>query len=232
MQSGEHESVAPSILHPTTTLPSIYPETDSTGIGLSAATRPESQAESEPAAGTNAVNASKVSFLMNTGVQYADEGEYADAEKAYLRALENAPGNADIRFRLGTLYIQMKRYADAVGVLEKLSAEFPNNTMILNNLAWIYATGGSMKNGKMALRHAREALLSTPYAPAVWNTLAEAYYVSGQYDQALRSSDQALDLLSQQKPSDDEIVAFKEQHTKIQRAVDASQMMLDFDGKK
>jgi Flp pilus assembly protein TadD len=218
-------------LLPGATLPSISPETDSTGLGLSAA-RPESQAEPEPAAGTNAMNDSRISFLMNTGVQYEDEGEYADAEQAYLKALEKAPGNSRIRFRLSMLYIQMKRYFDAVDLLEKLSAEFSDNALIQNNLAWVYATGGDMKNGKMALRHAREALLSTPYAPSIWNTLAEAYYVSGQYDKALRSSDQALDLLSRQKPSNEEIAAFKKQHTKIQRAVDASQMMRDFEAKK
>ena len=54
---------------------------------------------------TNGAKFGQTSFLMDAGVQYADEGEYPEAEQAYLRALANDPGNPDVRFRLSTLYI-------------------------------------------------------------------------------------------------------------------------------
>jgi len=126
---------------------------------------------------------------MDAGIQYADEGEYKEAEQAYLRALKADPASPDIRFRLGTLYIMMKRHQEAADMLNALAIEFPGSPMVENNLAWIYATGGEMKNGKLALRHAREALLTAPTQASLWNTLAEAYYVFGQYDQALRASE-------------------------------------------
>jgi tetratricopeptide (TPR) repeat protein len=173
-----------------------------------------------------AAAASKVSFLMDAGVQYADEGEYAEAEQAYLRALETDPKNPDIRFRLSTLYIQMKQYAKAVELLEVLVAEFPDSPQTHNNLAWIYATGGELRSGKLALRHAREAILSDPYNPSLWNTLAEAYYVFGQYDKALRSSETAIDLLQQRNGTETEIASFREQHVKIQRAEAAYKQLL------
>lgn len=186
-------------------------------------------AQAETAATTNQVSTSRVSFLMDAGVQYADEGEYAEAERAYLRALEADPNNADIRFRLSTLYIQMKQYAKAVALLEVLTKEFPENPAFHNNLSWVYATGGEMKNGRLALRHAREAILSTPVQASLWNTLAEAYYVSGQYDKALRASEYAIALLTFQRAAEKEIAPFEEQRAKIQRAGKGYKMLLGLD---
>jgi tetratricopeptide (TPR) repeat protein len=176
----------------------------------------------------------RVSFLMDTGVQYANEGEYKEAEQAYLRALQTDPGNPDLFFRLSTLYIQMERFEDAATLLNKLVEAFPDNPMLQNNLSWIYATGGKMKNSKLALRHAREAILIAPFAASLWNTLAEAYYVSGLYDQALRSSEFAIELLrsQQQKASDEEIRSFEAQHTKIQRAAEMYKAFMGSEDKK
>jgi tetratricopeptide (TPR) repeat protein len=176
----------------------------------------------------------KVSFLMNTGVQYANEGEFKEAEQAYLRALQAAPGDPDLFFRLSTLYIQMERFEDAAMLLNKLVEAFPDNPMLQNNLSWIYATGGKMKNSKLALRHAREAILIAPFAASLWNTLAEAYYVSGLYDQALRSSEFAIELLrsQQQKASDEELRSFEAQHKKIQRAAEMYKAFIGLGNKK
>ena len=173
------------------------------------------------AASGSQVSNSAVSFLLDAGVQYADEGEYAEAERAYLRALDGSPGHPEIRFRLGTLYIQTGRFRDAVALLSALADEYPDSSIVQNNLAWLYATGGEMKNGRLALRHAREAILITPYVPSAWNTLAEAYYISGQYAQALRSSEHALDLLRMQEHSEENIKEFEGQRVKILRAAEA-----------
>jgi tetratricopeptide (TPR) repeat protein len=100
--------------------------------------------------------------------------------------------------------------------------------MLLNNLAWIYAAGGEMKNGELALRYAREALLTSPVNPNVWNTLAEAYYILGQYEPALRASELALDLFRmQQGVTEEQAQGFVQQYQKIQRARDSAKMLLN-----
>jgi predicted Zn-dependent protease len=201
--------------------------------GFAAATNAALPGSAESAATTELASAARVSFLVDTGVQYAKEGEYKEAEQAYLRALQADPGNPDLLFRLSTLYIQMERFADAIELLNTLIEAFPENPMLYNNLAWIYATGGKMKNGPMALRLAREALLMSPYTPSLWNTLAEAYYVSGQYDQALRSSEFAIELIKFQKDSPKEdLIAFQAQHAKIKKAADSYKMLLGLDQDK
>ncbi|MFA7257408.1 MAG: tetratricopeptide repeat protein [Kiritimatiellales bacterium] len=192
-----------------------------------------SQVQSEESvAPVDQAKSAQISFLMDAGAQYTDEGEYAEAERAYLRALENSPDNPAICFHLSTLYIQMGRFADAAKLLKELTEKFPDNPMVQNNLSWIYASSETMKNGKLALLHAREALLSAPAAPSVWNTLAEAYYVSGQYDQALQASKQALELLRLQKTSETELAAFEAQSAKIQRAAEAYKKLMGLDNQE
>lgn len=181
--------------------------------------------EREEDVATNKVMSSKLSFLMSTGVEYADEGEYEAAERAYLRALEEAPDSEDILFRLGTLYVTMERFPDAIRIFKQLAARFPENPLTHNNLAWCYATGPGVINTSKALRHSREALLFAPYSSSAWNTLAEAYYVSGDYKKALRSSEHAIDLLQRSESPEGSLESFMAQRAKILRAQEAMKLL-------
>jgi hypothetical protein len=57
--------------------------------------------------------------------------------------------------------------------------------------------------------------------------------VSGQYDQALRSSEFAIELIKLQKdaPKED-LIAFETQHAKIKKAADSYKMLLGLDQNK
>ena len=183
----------------------------------------------EAASSTNTAANAKLSFLMDIGNQYVEEEEYKDAERAYLRALEANPDSVAIRFRLSTLYLLMDRYAEAVSILEVLVAEFPDDSEIRNNLAWAYATGEGVRNKEKALRHAREAILLAPISPSAWNTLAEAYYMGGDYERAARASKHAMDLLIQRGPEQTQLPDFQAQLQKIQRAAQALKRLKGLD---
>ncbi len=176
---------------------------------------------------TNQVVDSKLRFFVSAGLKYTDEGEFEDAERAYLRALEVDPDNEDILFRQGTLYVGMERYADAIKIFEKMFELYPENPMMHNNLAWCYATVPDVRNVKKALRHAREAIMSAPKNASMWNTLAETYYVAGDYDKARRSTDHALLLLSLRRPppSKETVESFQAQRIKIILAQEALKML-------
>jgi len=191
---------------------------------------PPSQDErKEEPPSTNATVNAKLAFLLDTGIQYAEEGEYKDAERAYLRALEADPDNSAIRFRLSTAYLLTDRCVQAVEILEALVAEFPDNSQVRNNLAWAYATGEGVRNQKKALLHAREAILSAPSSPSMWNTLAEAYYMAGNYERALRASEHAIDLMVQTDPNQTQRPEFEAQRMKIQRADQALKRLKGLD---
>ena len=191
---------------------------------------PSFGASESSGAETNRLAGSRVSFLMSTGLEYADGGEYEEAERAYLRALEQDPANDDLLFRLSTLYVMMERYADAIAILERQLEKYPENGMLHNNLAWCYATSPMDRNTVKALRHAREGIMSTPDNPSMWNTLAEAYYVAADYERALRSADCAIDLLAAVGDADAEKESFEAQRDKILRARDAYLFLEGLDG--
>ena len=169
----------------------------------------------------------KASFLTSTAVEYMGEGEYEDAERAYLRALEMDPENEEAMTRLASLYVEMERYQDAVAIFKKQIVLNPENPLAHNNLAWCYAVGPEVRNVSLALGHGREALLYAPKFPSVWNTLAEAYYVAGKYDRALRAGEHALVLLqgAENAPEGAE-QEFAAQIQKIKRAQEAAEMLM------
>ena len=171
-------------------------------------------------ASTNQVN-SRVEFLVSVGFDYANEGEYEEAERDYMWALKKKPENRELLFRLSTLYTMMERFDDAIVILQKQIELDPEASGLHNNLSWCYSTGQSVFNPEKALSHAREALLISPYNPSVWNTLAEAYYVSGGYEKALRSSTHAIGLLSGLDIPEEQIKSYELQKEKIIRALDA-----------
>ncbi len=180
-------------------------------------------------AATNYVPNPKAAFLLDTGIQYSEEGEYEDAERAYLRALKADPENESILFRLSTLYLLMNRAPEAVSILEALTEVSPENARVHNNLAWAYATGDGVRNKKKALLHARESILSAPNEPNMWNTLAEAYFLAGDYERAERIAKHAIELMGQTNLEKANSEGFQKQLHKIQRAAKALKMFQGLD---
>jgi tetratricopeptide (TPR) repeat protein len=174
----------------------------------------------------------KIEFLMDIGMKFIDEGDYSEAEQAYLRALQKNTNNAPIRFALSALYLKMERYKEAAELLNIIKEEYPYHPIILNNLAWLYATGGEMRNNELALLYAREAILSTPFNPNLWNTLAEAYYLGGDYSNAQRSSTYAMELLQKQGDPEKKAEMFRAQQIKILRAYESFKRLYGTDDVK
>jgi tetratricopeptide (TPR) repeat protein len=73
----------------------------------------------------------------------------------------------------------------------------PDSPPILNNLAWILATGSdsALRNGDQAIQLAERACALTDYqAPLYIGTLAAAYAEAGRYDEAVRAAGKAEEL--------------------------------------
>jgi tetratricopeptide (TPR) repeat protein len=186
---------------------------------------PGEPAAEEPEKTPEQIRREQVSIFLSAADLLLEEEEYAEAERAYLRALEKDPENDNIRFRLSTLYVVTGYYAAAEQLLLVLVEKFPEHFIFQNNLAWVYATGDEVKDASKALHHAREALVLAPFVAKVWNTLAEAYYLTGDYEKALRASEHALTLLNDQGAAEEERQAFDSQCKKIERALEALKML-------
>ena len=91
----------------------------------------------------------------------------------------------------GGLLYEKGRYSEAESVLRAALMHDPENPSVLNNLAWLYATGPSpFRNPKDALDLALKAAALSP-EPFILDTLAEAYYINGRYADAVSTINEA-----------------------------------------
>ena len=107
-------------------------------------------------------------------------------------ALQKNPDSPQLLSMFGGLLLEQKRYAEAESHMLRALALTPEDPALLNNLAWLYATAPSpVANSAAALQLAEEAVRLKP-EPFVWDTLAEAYYVNGLFEDALAAIERAI----------------------------------------
>ena len=158
--------------------------------------------------------------LRKRGYKFIEVKNYSEALKAFQEALVLEPDEKNNLFGLATVQTKLGDISEALKVFEQLVEKYPEDYIIMNNLAWVYATVDEIKfrNGEKALKLAQEALLVAPGDYHVWSTLAEAYYVSGDYEKGARAAKEALNLVVRAGGSDGEKLIYQEQIDKCSRA--------------
>jgi len=115
-------------------------------------------------------------------------------EKVILSQIEDDPDNPDLYSMLGNIYFNAKNWPGTQDAWENSLALKPDNALILNNLAWHYATceDESYQDHYRALALAKLAV-RIERSPHIWDTLAESYYVNGMYRDAVEAGNRALE---------------------------------------
>ncbi len=110
------------------------------------------------------------------------------------RQLIESSENIEIYKALAYVYHRRKNLAKAQWTYENILRLNPDNGLALNNLAWILATAQdtTLLDYPRALKLAKRAV-EIERSPTFLDTLAEAYYVNGLYDQALQTIKEALE---------------------------------------
>ncbi|MFO7838563.1 MAG: M48 family metalloprotease [Desulfosalsimonadaceae bacterium] len=109
------------------------------------------------------------------------------------KRLEQQPQNADLHVFLGDLHYSEKEYSRAAAAYNKAIANEPDNARALNNLAWLYATTREKNifQPEKALDLAKRAARINPQ-PHVLDTLAQCYFVNGEYQKAVETEKEAI----------------------------------------
>jgi uncharacterized protein HemY len=113
--------------------------------------------------------------------------------KIIVNEIKEDPDNPDLYTMLGNIYFNAKNWTGTQEAWEKSLALQPENALVLNNLAWHYATceDESYRDPYRALALAKLAI-RLEQSPHIWDTLAESYYVNGMYQDALAAGRKAL----------------------------------------
>ena len=148
------------------------------------------------ARGSNTNQISQIEKGLDIAFKALEQNKPGIAVGLFTAVLQRDPTNQRGRFGLSAALIQTDKYKEALAILEQMAKESPKNYVLKNNIAWVYATACdlSMRNGPRAIQLAQEALLLNTLDCHVWSTLAEAYFISGRYDKALRNAEHALQL--------------------------------------
>ena len=138
------------------------------------------------------------------GSALLQHGRVDEALAQFRRAVQLNPALANVQSDLGTLLLQKGWVDEAVAHYQAALALQPANALFLNNLAWVLATcpNPEVRNGPKAVELAQKAeRLGGAGNPAMLGTLAAAYAEAGQFPEALRTAQQALELATAQTNS-------------------------------
>jgi tetratricopeptide (TPR) repeat protein len=141
---------------------------------------------------------------LELAVTYQLKGDPQKAQQIFEAVLGKNPQSAQGRrllaqnhALLADLDFQQKLYADAIRNYQEALRLEPDFAEAHNNLAWLYATCDDPKfrDPKAALSHAARAVDLTQWKEGESiDTLAEAYFVNGDYRQAVEIQKKALAL--------------------------------------
>jgi rhomboid protease GluP len=141
---------------------------------------------------------------LELGLAYQLKGDPQKAQQTFESVLGKNPQTAqgkrllaENQLLLADLYAQQKLYDDAIKNYQQALRLVPDFAAAHNNLAWLYATCDDQKyrDPKAALDHAQLAVKLTQWKQGDFvDTLAEAYFVNGNYQGAVETQKKALAL--------------------------------------
>jgi len=138
-------------------------------------------------------------FWSNLGFTYWNLGDKSASLAAYRKAAEL--GDAKAAYYLGSLYANGQeglKKDEAQALAWYVRAANQGNAEAMNDAAWTYATSddSALRNPAAALDYARKAVDQNKEHPKAshLDTLAEAYYVNGKYEDAVKTEEQAMTL--------------------------------------
>jgi len=118
---------------------------------------------------------------------------YTVISKVLNQQLVKDPDNLALYESLALVYQKMGKHGEAITTYEEIIAIKPDRAVALNNLAWIFVTAPQkeLRDEARGLELARQAV-GLERSAVFLDTLAEAHYANGQYDEAIRVIGEAI----------------------------------------
>jgi tetratricopeptide (TPR) repeat protein len=165
----------------------------------------ETSSNFTPGAAGNPILAPKAKEALDKGMQALRDDKLDEAEKALDQAIKLAPNNPEVLYVLGVLDLKKRDWTKAQSVLEKATQLEPNSARALAALGMVLC---NQKKYAEAIPPLEKSVQLDPASD--WEThwsLAESYYHSERFDEALKVSQQAQAESNGQVPQVDLLVA-------------------------
>ena len=144
-------------------------------------------------------------FYNNRGIAYGEKGQYDQAISDFNKAIEINPRYEKAYSNRGIVYRLKGQYDRAISDFNKAIEINPTDAQAYNSLAWLFATAKEpgFRNGEKALVLARKACeLSEWKNPEYLDTLAASYARVGDFDNATKWQEKALQIFEEGKKTE------------------------------
>ena len=146
---------------------------------------------------TLALDPTYVDGLIDLAGMAYEDGHLREAADLYGRALDLGPNDVPLRVNLGATHVALEEYVEAAAVLDEGLRLQPNNVTLEHELAKVLATApeGHGRNAVRAVQLASDVVgRLDPPRPEAYRTLGLAYAAAGEYAQAAKAAERALEL--------------------------------------
>jgi serine/threonine-protein kinase len=132
----------------------------------------------------------------NLGVALRSKGQLDEAIASYKKAIELKPKDVPAQLNLGVALRDKGQLEEAIACYKKAIELKPKDALAHNNLADILANAADpkLRDPVQAVAEARKAIELDPKLGLAWSTLGEAYYRTGQWQEAIAALDKGLAL--------------------------------------
>lgn len=153
-----------------------------------APTKPDASAETKPAGPIIPAAAER---HYRQGLMNQRDGDLRAAALEYRAAIQEYPDYFDARYRLASLLLDQKGYAEAIAQLRQAALLKPDNADVRNDLGFAYKKNG---DAKAAEAEYREAIRINPKLASAYSNLGNLLYARRDYTGAIQEYRAALKL--------------------------------------
>lgn len=186
-----------------------------------------SAADASPA--SRPILAPKAKEALNKGLQALSEEKLEEAQKYLGRALQLAPAHPDVLYLQGLVLLKRRDWTAAQTALEKATQMDPSHGAAFAALGMALCDQGNYAGAISPLERSLQLEKAQAEPAGAWQTrwtLAKAYYRQARYEEALRTSQDALASSRGKAPQIALLVA--QTLTAVGRYDDAAQALRDF----
>jgi Tfp pilus assembly protein PilF len=168
--------------------------------------------------------APKAKQALDKGLLALSADKPEEAQKFVGEAMRLAPGNPDVLYVQGVVWLKERKWTQAQDTLEKATQIDPSHAQAFAALGMTLCDQDKYREAIQPLEKSLQ--LDTAGAWETRWTLAKAYYQNGRYDEALKMSQEALAASNGKAPEIGLLVA--QSLTAVGRYEDAAQMLREF----
>ncbi len=166
-------------------------------------------------------------ILDRLGAFYLMANRPRKAIESATQILSHDPDNFAARRLRADAYLNIGKHAEAIADFDKALTQKEDDEGLLNNYAWVLATSpdDKLRDGSKALKLATKAAEASGYeTPHILSTLAAAYAETGDFDNAMKWSQKAVEI------SQKEVAAAKPEDDKAKLEADRDMLKKELEG--